>query len=545
MKYFTIRKRFLVPSFDLEVEEEKKIDRFLQFLEDSEVGRVINKYVLNSTKFGGRPNVNYYNLFAVILFGFAFGKDTLRDLEEACKYDLRYISIMEQVRPSYSTFARFIKNIITPNEKEIFSLLMNQLIKEIKLDNIDAFLDGSKFEANSNKYKFVWMPLTFHERISTTFFNILKDNNLCTNFDVEKYVSSKTVSLSLTELNNQKDKFSEKQFLDLMKTLSAILLKVMEYEEKENICGPNRKSYFKTDKDATAMCLKADYYSGLGTNLHAAYNTQIIVSKGFVLAYYVSQSRSDLSDFIPTLDYYYEIYNSYPTNLCADAGYGSLENYLYLEKHNIGNYVKHSSWEGNLDATYPDSYRLNEDKSSITCLNGLIGYPTIIPKRHPKHSNSIFFKIEGCSSCEFKPYCMRFIHNYENNDQKIFEVNIEFLTLKQKAEKNLLSPKGIELRVNRSIQVEGVFGNEKQNKKYTRIRRRGIENVSSEMMLVFLGSNLKKLFNYFELNTLPTFWVVPNELEAQTFKKPSFKKLSKKGKKINERTYKNKQAKLV
>ena len=68
MKYFTIRKRFLVPSFDLEVEEEKKIDRFLQFLEDSEVGRVINKYVLNSTKFGGRPNVNYYNLFAVILF---------------------------------------------------------------------------------------------------------------------------------------------------------------------------------------------------------------------------------------------------------------------------------------------------------------------------------------------------------------------------------------------------------------------------------------------------------------------------------------------
>ena len=65
------------------------------------------------------------------------------------------------------------------------------------------------------------------------------------------------------------------------------------------------------------------------------------------------------------------------------------------------------------------------------------------------------------------------------------------------------------------------------------------------MMLIFLGSNLKKLFNYFELNTLPTFWVVPNKLEVQTFKKPSFKKLSKKGKKNNERTYKNKQAKLV
>ena len=47
-------------------------------------------------------------------------------------------------------------------------------------------------------------------------------------------------------------------------------------------------------------------------------------------------------------------------------------------------------------------------------------------------------------------------------------------------------------------------------------------------MVSFLGSILKKLFNYFELNTLPAFWVVPNELEAQTFKKLSFKKLSKK-----------------
>lgn len=30
------------------------------------------------------------------------------------------------------------------------------------------------------------------------------------------------------------------------------LVKLIEYEEKENICGENRNSYFKTDNDATA-----------------------------------------------------------------------------------------------------------------------------------------------------------------------------------------------------------------------------------------------------------------------------------------------------
>jgi len=56
--------------------------------------------------------------------------------------------------------------------------------------------------------------------------------------------------------------------------LSSYLIKSLEYEEIERICGPNRNSYYKTDYDATAMCLKEDFYSGLGSNMHATYNRQ-------------------------------------------------------------------------------------------------------------------------------------------------------------------------------------------------------------------------------------------------------------------------------
>ena len=116
-------------------------------------------------------------MFATILYGFAFGRDTLRDLEDACEYDLRFIYLMEQTKVDHSTFCTFINKVIVPYEKEIFALINIQIKKELNIEFEDAFIDGSKFEANANKYKFVWKPITFHERISKTFFELLKEKD--------------------------------------------------------------------------------------------------------------------------------------------------------------------------------------------------------------------------------------------------------------------------------------------------------------------------------------------------------------------------------
>ena len=64
--------------------------------------------------------------------------------------------------------------------------------------------------------------------------------------------------------------------------LTSYLLKMIEYEEKERICGPFRNSYYKTDHDATAMCLKQDYYSGLGSSMHAAIFIKGLLHKSFL-----------------------------------------------------------------------------------------------------------------------------------------------------------------------------------------------------------------------------------------------------------------------
>lgn len=533
MSHFTTSKCFLVPSFDLDKKEAQKIDRFLLFLEKSQVGDIISTYIKNNTSNGGRPNCNYYKLFAVILYGFAFDKYTLRSIENACKFDLRYITIMEQRQVDYSTIARFINNVIVPNEKQIFSLLCKQLKEELKISFEDGFIDGTKFEANANKYKFVWKPLTYHERISVKAYELISKYKLLEKTNLEKYIRSSIIALSLTNLEKIKENLDVKEYESVHTALCEMLSKVLEYESKEEICGPNRNSFYKTDLDATAMCLKADYYSGLGTNMHAAYNVQSLVIRGFVFAYHISQSRTDYSDFIPVLKAFYENYNEYPKRICADAGYGILKNYQFLKDSKIENYVKYQSWEGNVNGNNPDCYQLNDD-GTITCLNGLIGEEVTIENRHHKKANAVFFKVNGCNSCSFKTYCKRFMKKQEE-DFKIFEVVKEMQLFKQEATNNLLSPKGIEIRVNRSIQVEGVFGIIKQDYKRARYNRRSIIKVSTETMLNFIGFNIAKLFRFYETGKLNKYWTAPDNLTAGKFKKPSAKRLSKKGTKINKK----------
>ena len=65
-----------------------------------------------------------------------------------------------------------------------------------------AYIDGSKFEADANKYKFVWKPTTFHLKISEKIRNLLRDYNLLRGLPSEGFIDSKIVANKLVELAN-------------------------------------------------------------------------------------------------------------------------------------------------------------------------------------------------------------------------------------------------------------------------------------------------------------------------------------------------------
>ena len=540
MPYFTIEKQYLFIPFELKVKQKELLNRFLLMLENTGVGDLIQKYVNNNTESGGRPNCNYHRLFASILYGFAFDRFTLRDLEDAFQYDLRYIYLMNLIQVDFTTICKFINKVIVPNEEKIFSLVMSELAREagIVLSESDAFIDGTKYQANANKYKFVWKPTKRHRKLSVKINDVIEKYGLIPNPKCEEFVTVDTAVNALINLKYKRDELPSKEYRDLEKFLTAASIKINEYEEMYKVIGENRKSFYKTDKDATAMVLKEDYYSKSSYEFHAAYNVQQLVVRGFIFAYHVSQSRTDIDDFIPINEQFNRLYQCFPKNECADAGYGSLDNYTYLDMHKIGNYVKHQSWEGNKSASNPDCYHLL-DNDNIVCLNGFIGEEVVLENRHHRKKDSVFYKVEGCNHCDWMPFCKRFMRRWDE-DFKIFEVVKKLERYKYQSQNNLCSPKGIELRVNRSIQVEGDFGIIKQDYGYTRVRRRGINKVSTEIMLTALGLNIAKLIRFYETGKLNKYWVAPSNLEPENFRKPSYKRLAKKGIKINKEQYKDK-----
>lgn len=534
MSYFTIKRSFfLVPSTTM-LKEFEKIDKFLEILEKSGVGNIIASVKLVDKNCKGRKGYNPYNLFAAIIYSFAKFKASLRDIEDKCIFDIRIQYIMEGKIPDHSTIGNFINLYILPYQYEIFTIINKQIIKELNLTILTVYLDGTKLEANANKYKFVWKPKKYHENLDIKIRNLIKDIGYVVNDKENKLITSNNFYIILKDYAKKENinissiskgrghRYTEQE--KKYKEGYKYLLKLLEYEEKERICGKNRNSYYKTDYDATAMVLKEDYYSRSSHDFHAAYNVQVLVASGLIMIYGIFQDRADYYTLIPMNNLFYKYYGYYPINESADSGYGIYDNYIYLKKHNIGNYVKFQSWSGESSGKRPQLFKLDKN-NNILCLNLNKG-EIYKSSTHPKLKDSKFYIWYGCNECNYSYKCKALMkEENKRKDYRIKEISLDYEKFKEQARQNLLSPKGIEIRINRSIQVEGTFGQIKQNMNYNRFRRRGLQEVSCEFMLECLGANIRRLLYSFDENKFKkSYWKKPLTLQSETFKSVKQKK---------------------
>lgn len=511
-----------MPSKKCSVEFEK-IDKFMNLLEKSDVGKIINSVKFKNKNCKGRNGYNPYNLFAAIIYCFAKFNATLRDIEDKFIFDLRTIYIMEGNIPDHSTIGDFINTYIVPYQYEIFTYINKEIIRELTLDTSDSYIDGTKIEANANKYKFVWKPVKFHNKLDIKIKELLDEIEYNYTKELIKAYEYNQILKSYVDKNNidvnNIPKGRGKRLTKEQKNYKKgykYLVKLVEYEEKERICGDNRNSYFKTDHDATAMVLKEDYYSKLSHDFHAGYNVQVLVSSLLIMIYGVFQDRSDFNTLIPMNNLYKKYYDSYPTNQCDDAGYGNYKNYKYMREHNIGNYIKFQNWAGESSGKNPQLFYTFDD--GVLCLDTCIGEVVPFDYYHRKRNkDGVLYKFVGCNNCNYSYKCKAKLKN-KDDDYRYIELIPDYELLKEEVRNNLLSPKGIEIRINRSIQVEGTFGQIKNNMNYDRIRRRGLNKVSAEIMLMCLGVNIRRYFSSLDENKFKSkCWNTPSDLKKEKF----------------------------
>ncbi|MBO4921407.1 MAG: IS1182 family transposase [Lachnospiraceae bacterium] len=461
----------------------------------------------------GRPGYNRVNMLKTILFGFMdTGYASLRELEDRCKTNIRYMYLMDYETPSYRSFSYFINEELTDSVQGIFKAIMSYIKKTDGVDLQHLYIDGSKFEANANKYSWVWKKATEKSRYRlyaniTALFTEMNETLAYTGMKIDTGTEYTPECLeTILDRYAYVCQIDEKDFVAgrghrksreqrYYEKLKGYIDKLREYVVKIKICGPDRNSYSKTDSSATFMRIKTDYMGN--DQLLPAYNIQIGVADEYIAVVDVMQYRSDIDCFIPLMEKFHEMYGFYPKYPVADAGYGSYDNYLFCQEHGMEKYMKFTMYkkETSDDKYHNDPFRAvnfkTNENGKMVCPNGKefnFAYRKPI-KGNQYGRQEEYYTCEDCSGCPYAEKCKK------TDKNRTVRINEELSAMHKEVIDNLESIHGAMLRMNRSIQAEGTFGIMKYDRWYKRTVRRGLESVRLELFLVSIGHNLYKYHN--------------------------------------------------
>jgi len=473
----------------------------------------IDKYLKNKTYRTGRKGYNSVDLLKTILFAFMDnGYASLRTIEDNCKVNVRYMYLMNYEQPTYHTFSNFINNVLSENIEEIFNAINAKIFEKEGVDLEHIYIDGSKFEANANKYTWVWKKATeksryrLYEKITKLIEEINEELSFVgLKLEINVEYSPEYLELLIEQYKEIFDidetkfvygkghrKTIQQRQYELLKEYCA---KLSEYVEKISICGEKRNSYSKTDNDATFMRIKKDYMGN--DQLLPAYNVQVGVADEYIAIVDVNQYRSDMDCFVPLMEKFKRTYGKYPKYPVADAGYGSYNNYIYCEEHGMEKFMKFTMYKKEVeDKKYRDNpfravnFKIDED-GDLVCPNNkkfFFRYRQNV-KRNLYGRKEEVYECEDCSGCPYAQECKK-----TDNNRRIY-LNRELTSMHKEVLDNLESIHGSLLKMNRSIQAEGTFGIIKHDRWYKRIVRKGIKSVQLEVLLVSIGHNLYKFNN--------------------------------------------------
>lgn len=444
-------------------------------------------------------------LLKVLVYGYVSNIYSSRKLEAACKESIYFMYLSSMSYPDHNTINRFRGVRLKDALRKIFEEVVLLLAQEGLLSIEEVYTDGTKIEANANKYTFVWRKAiaTNKEKIKKQLAHIweyaqsvataedgLPDPPDFTTISKEKVQD--TVD-KLNQVLGKKQDIDKKMKAKLSYVTKHYPANIAHYEQQEAILG-DRNSYSKTDPDATFMRLKEDHMSN--GQLKPAYNVQISTSNQFVVNYSLHANATDINTLAAHLDQYENSFGNSLKSITADAGYGSEENYTLLEQRKITAYVKYGLFDKRQHKSFnkkhpfhPDKLHYNPQGDHYICPMGqkmqYIGNK-INRTATGFMQTARMYKANNCEKCPLNGAC------HKSQSDRIIQVNVNLERQKQQADRLLKSEEGIIKRKKRCFDVEPVFGNIKNNHHFRRFMLRGKQKVEIEWGLIAIAQNIRK-----------------------------------------------------
>ena len=439
-----------------------------------------------------------------------------RDIRKACKRDINFMYLLEGMpAPDHATIARFISLHFSACAKVLLAQMSDLLYLLGEISGKTIFIDGTKIESAANKYTFVWkraitknqarlytkltsfvaeceelygIRTVYHDQISIHTLKRLK-KQLCRVKVQEGIVFVHGIGRRKTQLQKS------------LEQLDQYLEKLKEYTKKLYTLG-DRNSYSKTDPDATFMRMKED--AMLNGQLKPAYNIQHGVDSEYITWIDISPRPTDTCTLIPFLKDMESHLGFKYSEIVADAGYESEENYLFIEGNGQTAYIKPQNYEISKTRKYKkdisrrENMEYHADRDSYICRNGR--ELTVTNERRSKTASGYvsvktYYRSPDCTGCPYKTECIKG-NNCKTPMEKRNKVLMVSKTMSQKRAEDLeriTSEYGTMLRMNRSIQAEGSFADVKEDMNFRRYLYRGKANALAESILLAMGRNINKL----------------------------------------------------
>ena len=486
-----INLEFLIPKGDY-------VFTVAEICESLDYTELFNTYLRSWRK------VNPITMFEILVLAYINRKFSSREIEEACITDIRFMWILNgEPAPSASTINRFIRGHLGDVIEGLFYQFVEKLFEmgEVKFKNL--FVDGTKIEAYANKYTFVWKSTVEKNLVKLEKKIYVLLSVLC-----ERYCFSENISLeecyeqlclqaqwiNLTfAVGKGKHKTQLQRDIEILK---EYIDKKAEYCSHLGKFG-KRNSFSKTDTDATFMHMKEDYMRN--GQLKPGYNIQIGVESEYIVGVGSFSNRTDVNTLIPFLNRIRKHTNRKFENIIADAGYESSENYLYLNENGQNCFIKPQNYEISKKRSYKanpytvENMEYNAKKDEYTCPNGR---KLKFRKESTKTTengytvSTKYYSNDKCGRCPHRDKCHK-----SKKEYRTIQVNSVILEYRPKVLKALTSEEGTLLRMNRSIQVEGVFGVLKEDYGFRRFLTRGKKNIETQFFLLAFALNIEKLCN--------------------------------------------------
>lgn len=468
----------------------------------------------------GCPAYHPKMLIKVWIYGFCSQVYTSRKLARKLHEDLCFIWLAGNQRPCFKTLSEFRGNRMQGMVDDIFKRVLVYLLEEGYIDLEDLYVDGSKWEANANKYKIIWRKNTerYKEAVLARVEQVLEEINVLQEQEDKRYgirdfnepmkseqirlvLNSEQLAEQIKEVNElveeQVDKKKQRRLRTLRGQLEKEEEKLKKYEEQEKILG-TRNSYSKTDEDATGLRMKDD-------TLKPGYNGQITTQTQFIVNPTIHDDGSDsptLPSHVDKLEERVEglVEEDWCPDLTADAGYGSEENYDLVEgKFNA--YIKYPLWYQQVSGKLAkqkfrrENWPYDEEQDYFMCPGEKIFRFVEEREALTKNGYPRLLRIYECEKCEGCPMFEACRNDEAASDSKRrIHLSRKLDDHRDKAREKLASEKGKKKRSQRSVDVETPFGDIKHNMGHRRFILRGKSKVYIEFLLLCIAHNIRKVY---------------------------------------------------